>query len=64
MTELERQLEAIEDHDLIYPAKGAITIDSRAKHYPEVDIHFLAQLLDDYMFNWDDAKKEYLETLG
>ena len=58
-------LNEIQDRNLIYPQAGSIAYESIIKeHYPDFDLHLLCDLLGENLFDWSQAKKEYIEIEG
>ena len=58
-------LDEIQDRNLIYSQAGSIVYESVIiKHYPDFDFHLLCELLGENLFDWSQAKKEYIEIKG
>ncbi len=54
------QLEAIQDHGLIYPQRGKVVYESIIEsRYPDVNIPLLCDLLADNLFDWSAAIRAY-----
>ena len=65
MTDIQAQLEAIRDRDLVYPRDGTVVYESIIEsEYPDVDIPLLCDLLADSLFDWNAATKAYMRQYG